>query len=79
MEKAVWYKPKKVHRPNPSWAQLWADKAVVSPGDGFRREAASGQQAQAVHLLRAEYTPTSPHQMEVAKMVPKRVLCSWFS
>lgn len=79
MEKAVWYKPKKVPRPNPSWAQLWADKAVVSPSDGFRRAAAAGRRAQAVHLLSAESTPPSPHQMAVAKMALKCVLCSWFS
>lgn len=29
-------KTRKVHHPSPWWAELWADKALVSPGDGLR-------------------------------------------
>lgn len=46
-------------------------------GSGFRKVVTSGQEAQVVHLLWAEYTPTSPHQMEVTEMALNCVLCSW--
>ena len=35
-KRLVWYKPKEVHHPSSSWARVWTDKALVSPGDGLR-------------------------------------------
>lgn len=36
MEKAGLVQTKKVHHPNPLWAQLWEDKALVSTSDELR-------------------------------------------
>ena len=73
-------KKKKVHHPSPWWAKLWADKALVGPGDGLRVQ--KGSRFGSINIGCTEMTSsrgTSPRGTEMTDMALKCAPCSWVS